>query len=368
MTAIVVAVSFGACGGPPQGSGDQSTVLVWVPGGVSDELTKAVSEVDGVTRTTEVLGGTLDLESSSDSNGAVTERTEDGRTLPLDTLAYDPDTFKDFTDPTTTQVLSTLGTGDAVLGATSARLRGIGVGGTLRTASGDSLTVRAILDDDQIAAAEVVVSPAVAQTLNVGTRRFVLAQLDMTAEKAVASVRSAASTDDPLRVVPAAEVRWARHGDQVVPQAIIKDRFGEFSVRSAPDGTASPDPEWVDANIVTETVPLLGTVTCHRAIVEPLRQALGQLKAQGLGDTVDPEGYAGCYYPRAIEGLPYLSRHSWGIALDLNIAEDERGRDVEFAPELVHALSDAGFTSGVDWPLPDPAHFEYVASGVDPPD
>lgn len=351
----------GACGGPTRDEPIQpSTVLVWVPGGVSDQVAKRVADTDGVTRTTEVLGGTLDLSSSTDADGDVVSETTDGRAIPLDTLAYDHDTFERFTDPSTTETLSTLGPGDAVLGATSARLRGIGVGGTLELNSGDALTIRAVLDDEAIAAAEVVVSPEAAPTLGIGARRFVLAQSDRPPEEAVASIQSASATDDPLRVVSAEDVRWAHHSDQVAPQAMIKEYFGEFSARPAPDGMLSPDPEWVEANIVTESVPLLGTVTCHRLIIEPLRQALGQLEERGLGDTVDPEGYSGCYYPRQIKGLPYLSRHSWGIALDLNIASDERGRDVEFAPELVDAMYDVGFTSGPDWPLPDPAHFEFL--------
>jgi hypothetical protein len=57
-----------------------------------------------------------------------------------------------------------------------------------------------------------------------------------------------------------------------------------------------------------------------------------------------------------------------GIALDLNIVSDERSRDVQFAPELLDAMSKAGFTSGADWPLPDPVHFEFIPPGADTPD
>ncbi|MBK6968447.1 MAG: hypothetical protein IPH29_04810 [Candidatus Microthrix sp.] len=45
--------------------------------------------------------------------------------------------------------------------------------------------------------------------------------------------------------------------------------------------------------------------------------------------------------------------------MDLNIVDDERGRDVDFAPELVSAMKRSGFRNGVDWPEPDPAHFEW---------
>lgn len=227
--------------------------------------------------------------------------------------------------------------------------------------------MRKVLDDDAIAGAEVVVSPDAADGLGVDTRRFLLADHEEQPGKAVALVRSVGSDDDHLRVVASGDTPWLRHGDQVSPQAIVKDHFGEFSARPADDDKLSVEPGWVDANIVTKSVPLLGQVTCHRLIIEPLTQALGELEDQGLGDTVDPAGYSGCYYPRPIAGLPYVSRHSWGIALDLNIESDERGRDVEFAPELVDAMSRAGFTSGADWPFPDPAHFEFIPRAATAP-
>ena len=342
-------------------------MLVWVPGGVSDVLATRVSEVPEVVNLTEVLGGTLQLVSSETAAGELMTQTRDGRSIPLDTLAYDTETFRFFAEPATVEALDALGDGDAILGATSARLRGIDVGGTLTLMTGHSLTVRAVLADDLIAAAEVIVSPSAAKDLGVDTRRFLLADHVQRPAKAVALIKSVGSPVDQLRVVAAGDTRWLRHGDQVSPQSLVKDFFGEFSARPAEGELLSVDPGWVDANIVTEAVPLLGEVTCHRLIIEPLGQALGELERTGQSDTIEPGGYSGCYYPRAIAGLPYVSRHSWGIALDLNIHSDERGRDVEFDLELVEAMSRAGFTSGADWPFPDPAHFEYVVPVGDLP-
>ena len=336
-----------------------ATVLVWVPGGVSDELASSVEELEEVTHTSEVLGGTLDLVSSTNAAGETIDQTTPGRTIPLDTLAYDPTTFSVFTDASTEETLSSLKPDEAILGATSARLRGSGVGGSLLLASGRSLTIRAVLDDHRVAGAEVVVSPATALELNVDTRRFVLARFGGWPGDAVARIRSGISSKEALRVVDANDTSWLRHGDQVAPQSIVKQRFGEFSARPVEGGRLSIDPMWVDANIVTETVPLLGAVTCHRLMIAPLRRALSELEAEGHGETLDRDGYSGCFYPRHIDGLPYLSRHSWGIALDLNIVDDERGRDVDFAPELVSAMKRSGFRNGVVCPEPDPAHFEW---------
>ncbi len=355
----VATIAFSGCGSQTTRPSEATTVLVWVAGGISEQLAASIGEIEGVKRTTEVVGGTLELVSSTGPDGAMIVQTEDRRTIPLDTLSYDPVTFSSFTDTTTAKVLASLKTNEAVLGETSARLRGIGAGGFLRLKSGQTLAIRAVLDDRRIAGAEVVVSTSTAHKLRIDTPRFVLAQHGGHADDAVANIAASVPSEEALRVVDASKRTWVRDGDQVVPQSIIKERFGEFSVRPSADGRVSVDPAWVDANIVTETVPLLGNVTCHRLVIEPLRRALGELEAQGHGDTVDPDGYSGCFYPRRIEGLPKLSRHSWGIAVDLNIVGDKRGRDTKFAPELIEAMDRAGFRNGADWPLPDPAHFEW---------
>lgn len=355
-----------ACSSQQHRSDETATVLVWVAGGISGQLANSIGEVKGVTRTSEVLGGTLEMVSSTDPAGTIVTQTVDRRTIPLDTLSYDPATFGSFTDTRTAKALASLKPDEAVLGATSARLRGIGVGGSIRLESGQTLVVRAVLDDRPIAGAELVVAPSTAHELNIDSPRFVVAHFAGRADEAVAGIAGSVPPEEPLRVVDAGERTWVRDGDQVVPQSIIKERFGEFSARPGNDDRVSVDPAWVDANIVTETVPLLGSVTCHRLVIEPLRRALGKLEAQGHGDTVDRSGYAGCFYPRQIDGLSKLSRHSWGIALDLNIVADKRGRDTEFAPELIEAMDRAGFRNGADWPLPDPAHFEWHNDTIEP--
>ena len=210
-----------------------ATVLVWVPGGVSDELASSVEELEEVTHTSEVLDGTLDLVSSTNAAGETIDQTTPGRTIPLDTLAYDPTTFSVFTDASTEETLSSLKPDEAILGATSARLRGSGVGGSLLLASGRSLTIRAVLDDHRVAGAEVVVSPATALELNVDTRRFVLARFGGWPGDAVARIRSGISSKEALRVVDANDTSWLRHGDQVAPQSIVKQRFGGAVLQSA---------------------------------------------------------------------------------------------------------------------------------------
>ena len=76
---------------------------------------------------------------------------------------------------------------------------------------------------------------------------------------------------------------------------------------------------------MTTRIPLLGEVTCHRAIVPQLRGAMRELRAAGLGHLI--ESFNGCFVPRFISRDPtaMLSHHSWGIAFDLNLVGNYYG-------------------------------------------
>ena len=122
------------------------------------------------------------------------------------------------------------------------------------------------------------------------------------------------------------------------PQAAVKRVFGEFSFRDTGGRTIQIDPAWVAANIVRESVPILGPITCHRAIIPAVRAAMTALEQSGHADAVDPSRYAGCYNPRRIAAGAGLSRHSWGLALDLNIGSNPRGTFESQDPALVDAM------------------------------
>jgi hypothetical protein len=141
----------------------------------------------------------------------------------------------------------------------------------------------------------------------------------------------------------------------------LKRNFGEFAVR-LPYGEDWIDiePRWVRRNIVTRRVPILGAVTCHRAMIAPLRRALGRLQRQGLARLVDPGDYAGCFAARRIPGSGSLSLHAWGLAVDINASENPQGSKPRQDPRLVRAFEGVGFAWGGRWPTaPDGMHFEW---------
>lgn len=137
---------------------------------------------------------------------------------------------------------------------------------------------------------------------------------------------------------------------------------GTFSYRWFDDGSVRPDPAWVAANIRTGTVPILGSVTCHRVMLPQLRAALREIVSRGLADEVNPGEYGGCYVPRFIARDPNrgLSLHTWGIAVDLNVPGNLRGTVGAIDRDVVNIFKRWGFAWGGDWNYTDPMHFELA--------
>jgi hypothetical protein len=143
--------------------------------------------------------------------------------------------------------------------------------------------------------------------------------------------------------------------------SVAAKAFGAFSYTYFPDGTIQPDPAWVQANIVTATVPILGRVTCHRLMIPQLTGALAEVQREGLASTIHT--YDGCYVPRFIESNPThaISLHTWGIAIDIDASTNERGTKGTMDPRVVQIFKQWGFDWGGDWSYTDPMHFQIGA-------
>ena len=137
---------------------------------------------------------------------------------------------------------------------------------------------------------------------------------------------------------------------------------GTFGYRYFADGTVQPDPGWVAANIRTEQVPILGSVTGHKALFPQLRTALGEVVSRGLAGEIDASEFGGCYVPRFIGHDPSngLSLHTWGIAVDVNVPGNQRGTAGEIDRDVVAIFKKWGFAWGGDWSYTDPMHFELA--------
>lgn len=138
----------------------------------------------------------------------------------------------------------------------------------------------------------------------------------------------------------------------------IADAVGTYRYSVLGGGRIAPDPAWVASHITTETVPILGSVTCNKLIFPQLKAALADVVSRGLADKIHPGEYAGCYYPRFIAGSTTLSNHAFGLALDLNTPGNQRGTVGQMDRGVVEIFKQWGFAWGGDWHYTDPMHFE----------
>ncbi|WP_300683395.1 M15 family metallopeptidase [Nocardioides sp.] len=138
----------------------------------------------------------------------------------------------------------------------------------------------------------------------------------------------------------------------------VAQAVGRYTYRVGAGGTVTPDAAWVKSHIVTENVPILGAVTCNKALFPQLKAALADIVAQGLASKLVKSQYGGCYNPRFIAGTQALSNHAFGLALDVNVPGNQRGTAGQIDRSVVAVFKRWGFTWGGDWHYTDPMHFE----------
>ena len=138
----------------------------------------------------------------------------------------------------------------------------------------------------------------------------------------------------------------------------VGDAVGVYRYTVLGGGHIAPDAAWVRSHITTEVVPLLGSVTCNKVVFPQLKEVMQEIHARGLDDKIHPEQFAGCYYPRFIAGTSTLSNHAFGLALDINAVENQRGTVGLIDRGVVSIFQEWGFTWGGDWGYTDPMHFE----------
>jgi len=340
----------GVLGGP-------AVLIAWTSGGLPDGFGERVAGLDAVTAASVVRGNLVDLRASWDAAGTPVDQPPAGMAIPLDALAVDPQAHAASLPAGDRAPFENLGAGQALLGESSARLRGLGPGATLELGAGDRVTVADVVDDELVAHGEIMLPLAVP---GVDTERYV--RVVHTGDRSVVedAIRRAAD-GAPVRVRGPGELAFLRHGGSLLPQVALKERFGEFAYRPAEGRQIVQDSAWKDEHILTARVPILGEVVCHREILPALDGAMRELVEAGLASAVDPSDYAGCYGPRLIGPGQALSRHAWGVAVDLNATTNRFGDPPTIDGRVVDTMARWGFTWGGGWLNPDGMHFEYVS-------
>lgn len=360
---------------PPPGSGPSlgasrvptvpaaaSTFLAWTPGGLPSGFRRALTELPGIRRAVVVRSDVAWLTGSTSASGEVADRPPAGYAIPLEVVAVKPSEYARFVPPADRGTLALLGDGGGILGASSARLRGLGPGAVLRFGP-VPVPVIAVWPDELVGASELLVARDLGRRLGVRHDRYALIQPrgEPTERELARLLREALPADLPLQVRAPGETPYFRQGDAVLPPVALKGLFGEFAARPDPDrrGYLLIDPAWERTHIATERVPLLGRVTCHVAILPQLRGAMRELLALGLEHTV--RSFSGCYARRFANRDPSqaISHHTWGVAIDLNVPQNPYGAPPNQDPGLVAVMERWGFIWGGTFALPDGMHFEY---------
>jgi hypothetical protein len=355
---VFVAEWSGPAGAGPRGRGAvagahaaalgafRHQLLVWAPGGFSEREVDKVRDSTRVAAISAVRTGTL---------GAASGRPV-YRVIPVETMAVDAGAYTTATGRPGRSLATMLPKG-AVLSKTGAKLRRVRAGGRLRLAGGHSLRVSGVVDDALLGGYEVALDRTLARRYGIRRAGYLLVRPRGPLEGLEAELRRLLR-GRVLRFASPDDRPFVRGGDGVLPLALVKARFGEFTLPSLFHGR--PDPAWMRANLVTRTLPLLGPVRCHRRVVGDLGKAMVELQAQRLGRLVDAAAFhrqGGCWSPRLVRDAHggKLSRHAWGIAVTLKVAPDER---------VIRAMAEHGFVWGGSFAHPDATHFEWVGRGA----
>ena len=321
-------------------------VLVRLPGPLQSGETKQLSALVPPGRTVMLRTGKITVASPTSS-------------VDLSAAGVDPAVFRRFTPQNTAEVTGVwdnIAKGYLALSYDAAKRLGVGLADKV-TVNGQRMEVGALADSG-LPDLDAVVSNDVAARLGLPPPNgLVLSGGQDDPTPLVLDVRKAVAKDarvDLLRA-PAERMSFFDVGD-------ARRRLGSLTYQLMPDGSVVVDPKWVAQNIVTQTVPIIGRMTCHRAIFPQLIKAFTEIQAAGLADKIHPDQYEGCYHPKLIEDTDHLSMHAWGLAFDINTPTNQRLTHGDMDPGVVAIFKKWGFRWGGDWKdTPDPMHFELAA-------
>ncbi|HWL66098.1 MAG TPA: M15 family metallopeptidase [Actinomycetota bacterium] len=340
-----------------------NVMLAWSPLGLPAELDDRLDGMRGVSAATMVHSGLVWMVEARDGDRAIIERHTEGWAVPLEVAIVDPDQYARFVPRSERARILALDRDTALLSRSAASLRRAEQGASLTLSEGRRVKVAGVVSDSTAQGYEMLLAGPPPTTWS-RTDPAVLALIPNRAARARVEkkVRGILGSGHVVRIRAEGETPYLRYGDAVLPQLHVKQVFGEFAARPSGGGTIQVDPRWRSVSIASQRVPLVGRVACHVAVFDQLRAALREVIAAGLSFTVNKEQFGGCYSARYINHDPAgrLSHHSWGMAIDLNVAENSFGSRPDQDRRLVEIFERHGFTWGGRWLIPDGMHFEWV--------
>lgn len=344
---------------------DHPVVLAWTPGGLDPSfISRMQQEVPDMVV---VRSGLAWLKDSWDADGAKVDHAPGRYAYPLETAAIDPRQYPNFVLPADRWMLADLAEHDrdrvpgVILGATSARLRGVSEGAAFQL-QGMRVTVIGVVPDAFVGAHEMVVGLDTGKRLGIDRKRYLLIDPGSLGRTTVTR-RIQRASDVPVIVRFPGETPFLRHGDAVQPQVILKEHFGEFAAVPTAGGALRLAPGY-EKHLETRRVPLLGTVRCNAAMMPQLIGAMKELQRKSFGHLIHSND--GCFSARFLNRDPGagISHHTFGVAIDINASENPFGAQPVMDKRIVEVMDRWGFTWGGRWLLPDGMHFEWIG----PPD
>lgn len=293
---------------------------------------------------------------------ALVQSAPEGFGYPLAAVWMDPDRA----GPVVSEAASAaLAAGSVVMSERSAALRGARTGDTvvIEDADGGALEARigAILPDGELSWNELALPVDLAVTAGLWRPSRIVVH-GLADPGRVARVLEFL-LPDPIRVWSPSDGFPSR--DWVLPTVLIKERFGEFSYRVGTGDSIEIDPAWLSEHLVWADIDPIGRFRCHVEVVPYLRAAFAELASRVMLDALDVADFrraGGCFNPRLLRGAnagTSVSRHAWGIAIDLNPSSNRYGGPVSIPAEVGEVFRSWGFAWGAGWTVPDGMHFEW---------
>ncbi len=301
------------------------------------------------------------MRESRGPGGRVIDRAPGSYAFPLEVGYIDHREFARFVDEEARPLVLALGRNEVLIPESSLLMREVGVGLRMRW-EGRTMRVAGVINDHSTLSYEAIVRKPVPEVSD-GTLRTVLIEAEASVDRG--DIRSAIAkvvpNDHHFRLRSDRGGEFLRYAQGLRPQLFLKRFFGEFSARRLGDGRLTLNGGWTSRNIRSDSVPILGGVTCHRKLFPQLRGALREVKRKGLSHTVRPGEYAGCSSARFTTMHPgiRISRHTFGAALDINVNGNGFGERPHQDPRLVKIMEKWGFLWGGTWMVPDGMHFEF---------
>jgi hypothetical protein len=325
-------------------------VLISADGGFSAAEVRRIASSVRVSAISAVRTGYLPV--AGGSNGY--------EVIPVETIAVEPSAYAPAVGRGG-RGLEAMLTDGVVLSRTAASLRKLRVGGRLVLTKRRVLQVTGIVDDQALGGYEAALSVEQGARLGITKVGYSLVRPRGGLDTLRTSLRRLLGRR-PLAFWLPGQRPWFRGGNGTLPLAQVKLRFGEFPVRSLADPV--PSPSWLAANLAARSLPLLGTVRCHRLVLDDLAAAMTELERQRLTALVDVAAFrraGGCLgIGESDRRRGKFSAAVWGIGLEL--AAD--GSSARIDRRLVDTMARHGFTWGGRWLRREPGRFEWMGAGA----